>query len=99
MSLIIVLVACAWSDLWLVHWSNLPSSLQRNPLNRNVYSDLVCLSLVLTLTRATAVYYVAVKASEKLHNKMLMSLLKTHARFFDTNPAGRILNRFAKGKG
>lgn len=33
------------------------------------------------------------------HDSMLMALLKAPVRFFDINPAGRILNRFSKDIG
>ncbi|OXU18992.1 hypothetical protein TSAR_009975, partial [Trichomalopsis sarcophagae] len=35
-------------------------------------------------------------ASENIHNSMFASLIRTPLRFFDVNPAGRILNRFTK---
>lgn len=38
-------------------------------------------------------------ASKGLHNKMFARLLATPMRFFDTNPSGRILNRFSKDMG
>lgn len=38
-------------------------------------------------------------ASKGLHNKMFSKLLATPMRFFDTNPSGRILNRFSKDMG
>lgn len=38
-------------------------------------------------------------ASKGLHNKMFAKLLATPMRFFDTNPSGRILNRFSKDMG
>ena len=34
--------------------------------------------------------------SSKLHNKMLENVLKAPMSFFDTNPKGRVVNRFAK---
>ena len=36
-------------------------------------------------------------ASSKLHNKMLSNVLRAPMSFFDTNPKGRIVNRFARG--
>lgn len=39
------------------------------------------------------------RASKVLHDKMFGSLLFTPMRFFDTNPSGRILNRFSKDMG
>ena len=39
------------------------------------------------------------KTSKNLHNRMFGSLLSAPMRFFDTNPSGRILNRFARDMG
>lgn len=39
------------------------------------------------------------RASKVLHNKMFSSILGATMRFFDTNPSGRILNRFSKDMG
>ena len=44
-------------------------------------------------------YYVVLQASRRLHNRMLRRLLHTPMHFFDTNPSGRILNRFSKDNG
>lgn len=38
-------------------------------------------------------------ASKNLHSKMFSALLITPMKFFDTNPSGRILNRFSRDMG
>lgn len=38
-------------------------------------------------------------ASKVLHERMLACILKATMGFFDTNPSGRILNRFTKDMG
>lgn len=40
-----------------------------------------------------------IRTSSSLHLQMLDGLLATPMRFFDTNPSGRILNRFSKDLG
>lgn len=37
--------------------------------------------------------------SQRLHDLMFSALIRTGMRFFDTNPSGRILNRFSKDMG
>ena len=39
------------------------------------------------------------RAAMKLHKKMIKSVMGTSMRFFETNPSGRILNRFSKDVG
>ena len=47
------------------------------------------------------IFYVnlAIGASNKLHGKMLQRVVKAPVQFFDTNPTGRILNRFSNDIG
>lgn len=40
-----------------------------------------------------------IRASVELHNNMFTSISKATMRFFNTNPSGRILNRFSKDIG
>lgn len=44
-------------------------------------------------------FNICMRASKVLHNKMFSSILGATMRFFDTNPSGRILNRFSKDMG
>ncbi|KAH9634058.1 hypothetical protein HF086_001260 [Spodoptera exigua] len=43
--------------------------------------------------------WVCMRSSIKLHNQMFSNILAATMRFFDTNPSGRILNRFSKDMG
>ena len=56
-------------------------------------------SALFVLFRGFNFYYIALHASKRLHNKMLRRLVHTPVRFFDTNPSGRVLNRFSKDVG
>ena len=40
-------------------------------------------------------YYTLIQASRRLHNRMLHRVMYCPMYFFDTNPSGRILNRFS----
>lgn len=44
-------------------------------------------------------YYLVLQAGRRLHKKMLVSVINTKLYFFDSNPSGRILNRFSKDIG
>lgn len=64
-----------------------------------IYSGLIVAAIVITLARALLFFKIAMKASKRLHSKMFHALLKAPMRFFDTNPSGRVLNRFSKDMG
>ncbi|KAJ8951065.1 hypothetical protein NQ318_003763 [Aromia moschata] len=51
------------------------------------------------LLRSMLFYKLAMKSSQKLHNTMFSNIIGASMRFFDTNPSGRILNRFSKDMG
>jgi len=54
---------------------------------------------VLTAIRSLCAFYFWITASKNLHNKMTYSVLRAKIVFFDTNPLGRILNRFSADVG
>lgn len=53
----------------------------------------------MTLFRSFSFFYLCMKSSTKLHNKMLTKIVYASMFFFNTNPSGRILNRFSKDMG
>jgi len=56
-------------------------------------------TLVLSTIRAFGSFSLLVKASRVLHDRMTASVLRARIEFFDTNPLGRILNRFSADVG
>ncbi|KAK9870716.1 hypothetical protein WA026_008287 [Henosepilachna vigintioctopunctata] len=64
-----------------------------------IYTVLIILAIVLTTVRSLVFFHICMKASTNLHNFMFSNVLKATMRFFDTNPSGRILNRFSKDMG
>jgi len=40
-----------------------------------------------------------IKATKRLHNKMLYRVLRSDLKFFESTPTGRIINRFSKDVG
>ena len=65
----------------------------------NLLALLVFTGTVLTFVRGFSFYYVVLQASRRLHSSMLRRVIHLPMRFFDTNPSGRILNRFSKDIG
>ncbi|RMX56477.1 hypothetical protein pdam_00014934, partial [Pocillopora damicornis] len=60
-----------------------------------IYGGLVTTTLLLSFLRVLLFFHVAVTSSVKLHNDMFDAVIRAPLYFFDTNPAGRILNRFS----
>lgn len=64
-----------------------------------IYSVIIILLFIFTLLRSVTVYKICAIASRNLHDAMFRGLISTKLRFFDTNPSGRIMNRFSKDMG
>ena len=64
-----------------------------------IYSILIGVLFVSTIFRSIIFFAICMRASVRLHKKIFFRLLRAPVAFFDTNPAGRILNRFTKDVG
>jgi ATP-binding cassette, subfamily C (CFTR/MRP), member 4 len=75
------------------------------PEDQNSYRWLIIIgglaagTVVLSIARALLSFYFCTKASQRLHDDMTQSVLFARISFFDTNPSGRILNRFSADVG
>ncbi|KAK3795777.1 hypothetical protein RRG08_031858 [Elysia crispata] len=67
--------------------------------NLYIYAGIIVVMFVCSLTRAFLYFNLAVNAGENLHNMMFARSLRATMAFFDTNPVGRVLNRFSKDTG
>ncbi|XP_066266498.1 ATP-binding cassette sub-family C member 4-like [Branchiostoma lanceolatum] len=56
-------------------------------------------TLMLGLVVTWQLFFLAIKSSKNLHNDMFHAIIRAPTRFFDTNPVGRVLNRFSKDVG
>lgn len=54
---------------------------------------------MLTILRASFFFATTLRSSERLHQKMIVSVLQAPIAFFDTHPTASILNRFSKDIG
>ncbi|XP_051158203.1 ATP-binding cassette sub-family C member 4-like [Leptopilina boulardi] len=61
-----------------------------------VYSGIVMSIFLIGIIRSFAFYALCMRASQRLHDMVFSAFIRTGMRFFDTNPSGRILNRFSK---
>ncbi|KAM9049321.1 LOW QUALITY PROTEIN: ATP-binding cassette sub-family C member 4-like [Megaptera novaeangliae] len=105
-------VAYVLQDWWLSYWVNGQSTLYAMVYGKGnlivvpypdwyftVYSVLTVGTVLFGITRSLLIFCVLVNSSQIRHNKMLESILRVPVLFFDTNPIGRILNRFSKDTG
>ncbi|XP_076435453.1 ATP-binding cassette sub-family C member 4-like isoform X2 [Babylonia areolata] len=68
-------------------------------VNISIFTGIIVAVFVFGMVRALLFFKVAVDASQTMHNAMFSRVLRCPIGFFDTNPVGRILNRFAKDVG
>ena len=71
----------------------------RNKKNLIIFGSFVGASFILLVVRAFGVYLALLRCSERLHDKMVVAILQAPVFFFDSNPVGRIMNRFSKDVG
>ena len=64
-----------------------------------MYACLVSMCLIFTVVRAYGFLLICLRCAERLYDKMLLAILQAPVLFFDSNPVGRILNRFASDVG
>lgn len=92
-SFVVSLMAPSW---WLSRMSKMSTAEDDNAKVLTIYGGLVVVTMILLLVRSHFQYWMTIRAATNLHNKMNMAVIKAPVLFFDTNPAGRILNRFSK---
>ncbi|XP_053661392.1 ATP-binding cassette sub-family C member 4 [Anopheles marshallii] len=64
-----------------------------------IYSGLIILLVILVVQRSFSFFYVCLRISVNLHDRLFRGLTRATMHFFNTNPSGRILNRFSKDIG
>ena len=100
--LILFVVTQATSLLTIVNigrWSELPEEQQSTSNFIVVVLVLGGSVVILSVLRALICFALTVRASKRLHDSMTKGVLRTKIKFFDTNPSGRILNRFSADVG
>uniref|UniRef100_A0A7N2LRG5 ABC-type xenobiotic transporter n=1 Tax=Quercus lobata TaxID=97700 RepID=A0A7N2LRG5_QUELO len=88
------------SSTWLSHWTNSGMSMDYNPGYYNlIYAALSFGQVLVTLANSYWLVISSLYAAKRLHDAMLTAILRAPMVFFQTNPLGRIINRFAKDLG
>ncbi|KAF5283718.1 hypothetical protein FQR65_LT13753 [Abscondita terminalis] len=91
-------------DYFIAYWVNLEQNnsdelRQMKNLLLLIYTSLITALIILSFGRLVAFINLCMKASINLHNNMFKSIVRATMRFFNTNPSGRVLNRFSKDMG
>lgn len=68
----------------------------QSPWNYYRFNNNFLIVAVISLLAGGCFVGMIVTSSKRLHNKLLVSILKSSLRFFESTPTGRILNRFTK---
>lgn len=86
-------------SVWLKHWADHNSERGANPdvgKYIGVYFAFGIGSSLLTIVQTLLLWiFCSIEASRKLHELMANAIFRSPMSFFDTTPAGRILNRFS----
>eukprot|EP00548_Thalassiothrix_antarctica_P012304 CAMPEP_0194159732 /NCGR_PEP_ID=MMETSP0152-20130528/78003_1 /TAXON_ID=1049557 /ORGANISM="Thalassiothrix antarctica, Strain L6-D1" /LENGTH=1449 /DNA_ID=CAMNT_0038869347 /DNA_START=172 /DNA_END=4521 /DNA_ORIENTATION=- len=99
--LLVLFVVCTANDFVNTYWISLwTADANYQKYSRAFYLGLYALFSVtqgiFTFYRSFILARFGVRASQKLHDSLLSSILRAPMSFFDTTPTGRILSRFSK---
>ncbi|KAF7996688.1 hypothetical protein HCN44_002334 [Aphidius gifuensis] len=98
------------SDYFISFWikleeqyTNLTTADSERILSRTscviIFSIIITGTIIITLLRSFIFVILSMKSSKRLHDKIFKSISRATMKFFNTNPSGRILNRFSKDLG
>lgn len=104
-----------FTDIWLGQWTkdyekfepghqgpgekNVTVNEDRERANMITYSALMAALFASGFLRVMCLYLLCLRCSRELHNRIFSKLLRSPMLFFETNPVGRILNRFTRDMG
>ncbi|XP_066267904.1 ATP-binding cassette sub-family C member 4-like isoform X3 [Branchiostoma lanceolatum] len=76
-------------------------TIPRVDVNRNIYvlAGTTGALVLFSIFRSAWMFILCIKSSQVLHDRMFNSVVRAPILFFDSNPVGRILNRFSKDLG
>lgn len=64
-----------------------------------VYAVIMALGTAIFIYRSFGFFHLCLRTSVNLHDKLFRGIARAQMVFFNTNPSGRILNRFARDIG
>ncbi|EDV94851.1 probable multidrug resistance-associated protein lethal(2)03659 [Drosophila grimshawi] len=95
-------VVISAADVFLSYWVNKNQNntdVNYDPVDMYYFTALNVVAIILSVMRPIVFYSMARRSSVQLHNAMYRGITRAAMYFFNTNPSGRILNRFSKDLG
>ncbi|KAF9959717.1 hypothetical protein BGZ72_008964 [Mortierella alpina] len=84
------------TNLWLKHWASVAGTGEDVGMFLGVYGALIVVFMLLNVGSSyVAMVLAAIRASTRLHDRLLTTMMRLPMSFFDTTPLGRIVNRFS----
>ncbi|KAF9125108.1 Canalicular multispecific organic anion transporter 2 [Mortierella sp. GBA39] len=85
------------TNVWLNHWSSVSlDTTQPIGYFLGIYGAIIFFSMIMNVASIyVAMVLAAIRASTRLHDSLLLKMLRLPMAFFDTTPLGRIVNRFS----
>ncbi|XP_014214767.1 probable multidrug resistance-associated protein lethal(2)03659 [Copidosoma floridanum] len=111
---LLICVACqlasTGSDYFITYWVNMEEkganfTILEDDVFRGrswyiyVYGSIVIFTVFITLIQSCIFFNMCMKISKNLHAWILKSIIHAKMSFFNSNPVGRIMNRFSKDMG
>ena len=85
--------------VYIGQWSSMSYDEQRSKQTLSLVLGINVSVILLALIRVVFCFNALLKASQRLHDAMVTAVIRAKVVFFDTNPIGRILNRFSADVG
>ena len=74
-------------------------TLSKESTNITIYCALIVGLFIIAFARTISIFLLCLNCSRNLHDNVFKVVLRTPMTFFETNPMGRILNRFTRDVG
>eukprot|EP01134_Creolimax_fragrantissima_P003514 CFRG3514T1 len=87
------------ANWWLSQWADEGNKRNTDDSSAWIYSMMVLAVFVISLVRVIMFMAIVLRSNVTLHGTMFESVLRAPVSFYDSNPTGRILNRFSKDIG
>ena len=85
-----------FTNTWLSFWTEYRFGVKTDGFYMGLYAMFTVLSLLFMFTEFSCYVYLSIGASRNLNIKAMKNLLHAPMSYMDTNPVGRIINRFTR---